>query len=617
MNVTKPSSSELSDQKIGFRRWFIGQIIANPFLILAVITCTVFAIGARTIIPLVIGSALDLAIIDLNDLLTDEEQRSLLIQFIGFLVLLGIFQVILSVIGTFFQQKLSWGTQRRIREQFFAKIQDKPLKYHDATPTGELMALATNDMGQIGGFMFGFSMITDVIVSLAITAILVLTVLNSVEFMIISLPFLIAYIWAAISFNKKMAPIQRTFMRKWSGIAEAIQDNIMGAEVVRAFGEEEYEKKKFMKYVIDFRDTWEKQQILQARYFPTLVLFSAMGFTFFIGVLLVLNGNLTLGGLISFSGMLATLIIPTYVISFAISMFNSGLAGAQRIHSAMYTEAGENGHHQEKSIEFSPNSTGDIKFENITFKYPQTKKLVLENINLHIAPFQTVAIVGPTGSGKSSLVKILLRLYTYEGSIKIDNIDIADYSLESLRKSIGFIEQDIYLFPRSLKDNIAIGKRNATQSEIENAARLAQIHDFIAKQPDKYETNAGEGGSQLSGGQKQRIAIARTFITNPRILVLDDSTSSVDSKTEEEIIKAIQKVAQHRTTFIITHRLSLIRNADVVVVLKDGKIVSKGHHSKLIQYSPDYRRIFGKHADLPPLISDTGSDAKSPAVGGS
>ena len=153
-----------------------------------------------------------------------------------------------------------------------------------------------------------------------------------------------------------------------------------------------------------------------------------------------------------------------------------------------------------------------------------------------------------------------------------------------------------------MKENISIGKRDATQGEIEQAARLAQIHDFIVKQPEKYETNAGEGGSQLSGGQKQRIAIARTFITNPRILVLDDSTSSVDSRTEEEIINAIQKVTQHRTTFIITHRLSLIRNADVVIVLKEGKIVARGHHSKIIQTSPDYRRIFGKHADLPPLI---------------
>jgi ATP-binding cassette subfamily B protein len=614
---TDESSSSKPVQPKGFRRWFIGQILANPFLIIIVIGCTILAIIARTTIPVIIGTALDVAIIDLNGLLTDDQQLDLLFNFIVLILILGISQVILNVVGVFFQQKLSWGTQRRIREEFFANIQDKPLKYHDATPTGELMALATNDLGQLGGFMFGFSMITDVIISLLITATLLLTVLNSLELVIISIPFLIAYIWAALSYNKKMGPIQRTFMRKWSGIAEAIQDNIMGAEVVRAFGEEEYEKKKFMKYVIDFRDTWEKQQIIQARYFPTLVLFSAMGFSFFVGVLLILFSNFTIGGLIAYNGMLATLLVPTYIISFAISIFNGGLAGAQRIHTAMFSQAGENGL-QVGALEFSTNSTGDIKFENVTFQYPQTKKPVLENINLHIAPFQSVAIVGPTGSGKSSLVKLLLRLYNYEGTIKIDNIDITEYSLESLRKGIGFIEQDIYLFPRSLKENIAIGKRDATQGEIEQAARLAQIHDFIIEQPKKYETNAGEGGSQLSGGQKQRIAIARTFITNPRILVLDDSTSSVDSRTEEEIINAIQQVTQHRTTFIITHRLSLIRNADVVIVLKDGKIVARGHHSKIIQTSPDYRRIFGKHADLPPLIVEKKSKVQPVhTVGGS
>ncbi len=614
---TDESSLSKPVQPKGFRRWFISQILANPLLIIIVIICTILAIIARTTIPVVIGIALDVAIIDLNDLLTDNQQLDLLVNFLSLIFFLGISQVILNIIGVFFQQKLSWGTQRRIREEFFASIQDKPIKFHDATPTGELMALATNDLGQLGGFMFGFSMITDVIISLFITATLVVTALNSIELVITSIPFLIAYIWAAISYNKKMGPIQRTFMRKWSGIAEAIQDNIMGAEVVRAFGEEEYEKKKFMKHVIDFRDTWEKQQILQARYFPTLVLFSAMGFSFFVGVFLILFSNFTIGGLIAYNGMLATLLVPTYIISFAISIFNGGLAGAQRIHTAMFSQEGENGR-QVGALEFSPKSTGDIKFENVTFKYPQTKKPVLENINLHIAPFQSVAIVGPTGSGKSSLVKLLLRLYNYEGTIKIDNIDIKRYSLESLRKGIGFIEQDIYLFPRSLKENIAIGKRNATQGEIEQAARLAQIHDFILEQPKEYDTNAGEGGSQLSGGQKQRIAIARTFITNPRILVLDDSTSSVDSRTEEEIINAIQKVTQHRTTFIITHRLSLIRNADVVIVLKDGKIVARGHHSKIIQTSPDYRRIFGKHAELPPLVEEKERIVQSvQTVGGS
>ncbi|MFX1251390.1 MAG: ABC transporter ATP-binding protein [Promethearchaeota archaeon] len=588
-------------QVSSFSRWFTGHLLTNPLIILVVIGGTVLVILARTLIPLVIGNAVDIAIIDMQNVLLPSEQLTLLIQFVILLLGIGVFRLIIGYITTLAQQRLSWEAQRRIRESFFDSIQNKPLKFHDATPTGEIMALATNDMGQVGGFLsFGFAMVTEVIISLIVTSVLVITVLNSLELIVISIPFLIAYIWAIRHFNRQMGPISHTFMRKWSGIATAIQDNIQGAEVVRAFGEIEYERKKFMDYVVDFRDTWEEKQIIQARYYPTLVLYGAIGFSFLVSCFLVLNSQLTIGGLIAFNGMLLNLLNPTYVISFAVEIFNAGLAGARRIYKAMFTQEGENGN-EEGKIEFPLSARGEIQFNNVTFKYPQSKKPVLEDINLHIAPYQTVAIVGPTGSGKSSFVKLLLRLYEYKGTITIDGVDIQDYNLSSLRKSIGLIEQDIYLFPRSIRENIAIGSRDAAQSEIEQAAKLAQIHNFIMEQKDQYESNVGEGGSMLSGGQKQRIAIARAFLTDPRILILDDSTSSVDSRTEEHIIKAIHQIAQNRTTFIITHRLSLIRKADCVIVLKDGMVVAKGHHSQLIRQSPDYRRIFGKDADLPPL----------------
>jgi ATP-binding cassette subfamily B protein len=215
-----------------------------------------------------------------------------------------------------------------------------------------------------------------------------------------------------------------------------------------------------------------------------------------------------------------------------------------------------------------------------------------------------IAIVGPTGAGKSSLTKLLLRLYDYSGDIFLDGVNIQKIPLESLRKQIGLIEQDVYLFPRSIRENIAFGAREADDAKIIEAAKLAQAHEFISEFPKRYDTYVGEGGSQLSGGQRQRVALARTFLTDPRILILDDSTSSVDSKTEEEIVKAINAVSQGRTTFIITHRLSQIRRADCVIVIKGNTIVAKGHHSKLIRTSPDYRRIFGKYAVLPPLENE-------------
>ncbi|MHA2330597.1 MAG: ABC transporter ATP-binding protein [Candidatus Hodarchaeales archaeon] len=592
----------MKNKKTTFRVWLIRHMVRNQFSITTLLIGTVLFIALRGLIPIIVGIAIDEAIIDRYDYLSVSKQLALLTQLLIILLTIGILRSLIGYIATFAQQRVAWRAQRRIREEFFDSMQNKPLKFHDATSTGEIMALATNDLGQVGEFFgFGFGMVTEVLISLVITAGLALGVLNSPALIIVSIPFLITYIWAIRFHNRRMAPISRTFMRKWAGIATAIQDNITGAEVVRAFGSTEYERKKFMDYVIDFRNTWEKQQIIQAQYFPTLVLYGAIGLTFVVSSILVLNGQLTIGGMIGFNGLLVVLLPPTYVVSYAIQVFNGGLAGAERIHKAMFSQEGEEDQNGKDDLDFPEDARGEIVFENVVFKYPTSKKPVLDDINLHIAPNQTVALVGPTGCGKSSLVRLLLRLYDYEGKITIDDTDIKDFSLESLRKGIGLIEQDIYLFPRSIQDNIAFGNRNASQEEIEKAAELAQIHNFIISTIDKYETNAGEGGSMLSGGQKQRVAIARTFLANPRILILDDSTSSVDSKTEEEIIKAIGQVTTNRTTFIITHRISLIRKADVVIVLKNGKIAAFGHHSQLIRYSPDYRRIFAKSVDLPPL----------------
>jgi len=596
-----------------FIRWFSGHLTANPLVIGSVVIGTLIVIFSRLLIPIVLGKAIDMAIIDKDDLLSPTDQLSLLRDFVLFLLVLGVVRFFIAVLTTFANDWLSWTAQKRIREEFFNSMQNKPLKFHDSVRTGELMALATNDLGQVGGLISpGFGMIADVFISIIFSALLVIGVLNSPELLILSIPFFIAYLWAVFSFNQKMAPISHTFMRKWSAIATAVQDNITGAEVVRAFAEESYERQKFMKYVLDFRGAWYRQQILQARYFPTLILFAAIGFSVLAGSFLIMFDRLTIGGLISYNGLLISLMVPTYVISFAIQIFNAGLAGARRIHEMEVREEGEE--HGQGDKEF-PGISGIIRFKDVSFKYPTSRKPVLDKINLAVAPGQTIAIVGPTGSGKSSLTNLLLRLYDYEGEITIDGINIKEYSLESLRKSFGRIEQDIYLFPRSIRENIIFGARNASDVDVKQVARLAQAHDFIMKLPKRYDTYVGEGGSQLSGGQRQRVALARTFLTNPSILIFDDSTSSVDSRTEEKIVKAINTVIQGRTTFVITHRLSTIRQADCVIVLKGGKIVAKGHHSKLILTSPDYRRIFGKNVELPPL--EVSRTSITPTFGGS
>jgi ATP-binding cassette subfamily B protein len=584
----------------GFSRWFFGHLFANPLNLFIIFIGTLVTIVIRMLIPIILGQALDLAIIDQLNLLTNNEQLALLTSFVGLILFLGIIQFFVSTITTIVNEWLSWTSQKRIREEFFNSMQNKPLKFHDSVKTGELMALATNDLSQVGGLISpGFSMMADVFISISVATVLVLAVLEAPQLLLLSIPFLILYLWAIFSYNKKMAPISETFMRKWSDIATAVQDNITGAEVVRAFAEESYERGKFMDYVLDFRNTWYKRQILQARYFPTLVLFSAIGSSVLVGSFLIIDGQITLGVLIGFTGVLFTLIPPTYIISFAVAIFNGGLAGARRIYNMELREVGEDV--GEISDTTSKKIEGTIIFKNVSFQYPTSKGPILDDISFTVAPGQTIAIVGPTGTGKSSLTKLLLRLYEYSGQILVNNVDIQNIPIELLRKSIGLIEQDIYLFPRSIRENIAFGARDATESEIIQAAKLAQAHEFITELAKGYDTYVGEKGSQLSGGQRQRVALARTFLTNPQILILDDSTSSVDSKTEEEIVKAINAVSKGRTTFIITHRLSQIRLADCVIVIKGSKIIAKGHHTKLIRTSPDYRRIFGKYAILPPL----------------
>jgi len=587
------------EKKESFKHWYLRHLFANPLIFIAVtlITCILTVINMMIIAS--VGTIVNFVVLWIGDtneglsLLNDQILRIIILHLIRFVVLST-----RQTSGSW----LGWNASKRIKNEFIEHIQNKPMKFHDSVRTGEIISLATFDIGQIVEFINpGLIIIINIISALLFSVFFFISVLNAPILFISLIPFLVAYLLTFIRFNRNMAPVSESFMRKYGIMSTATQENINAAKVVRAFAEESYEQEKFHKYILDMKTTWHKRLLLQARYFPSLILLCATSFIAVLSVFLIIfgYGSLTIGTLISFNGFLLFLLYNTYDLPYGVTLYNGALAGARRVYSMENKEEREDRRRTNLELE---KVKGDIIFDNVTFKYPTSIKPILKNISFTVSSGQTIAIVGPTGSGKSSLTQLLLRLYEYEGTIKIDGINIRDISLESLRKSIGRIEQDIYLFPRTIRENIAFGLRNAPQLDIENAARLAQAEDFILNDlPKGYETYVGEGGSQLSGGQKQRIALARTFLTNPHILILDDSTSSVDSKTEEEIVKAINNVSHGRTMFIITHRLSTIRQADSIIVLKGARIVAKGHHSELIYTSPDYRRIYGKNADLPPL----------------
>lgn len=546
----------------------------------------------QTSLPAFVGLLIDEGILARDD---DRIAFWLLI-----IISTGLLRVVFNYIGVVAGNNLAWKAIREVRAEFFTKMQSKPLKFHDSVRSGDVMAIATNDMNMLANMINpGIRMVSNAFLTLGFFAVIGLS--QNLELTLALIPFFIVYLFTIRWYNRKMQPIAAIFQRKWSGISVAAQDNITGVRVVRAFGGEEFETKKFRDVVEDFKVTWDERQMLQAKYWPLLVVYAAIGFSFFAGVWMVLEGLLTLGALVSFNGMLILLLQPTMIISFAIMMVQSGLAGGERIFRMMHASYAE----EEGEKEPKPWPTaglGKVEFRNVSFTYSGTDKPVLEEVSLIVEPGETVALVGPTGAGKTTLTKLLLRFYDFEGQILVDGVDIQELALRDLRQNIGRVEQDIFLFATTIRENITYGISSGTEvneEELVQATKMAQAYDFIMEQPDGYDTKVGERGVGLSGGQRQRIAIARCLLTNPRILILDDSTSAIDSETEEKIAKAMDVVMKNRTTFLITHRLSAIRDADKIVVLKDGRIHAVGRHEELLVTSNDYQRIFSKQYKLP------------------
>jgi ATP-binding cassette subfamily B protein len=339
------------------------------------------------------------------------------------------------------------------------------------------------------------------------------------------------------------------------------------------------------------RDAFVKQGDLEGRYVAMLLLGSAYAFGLFHALILFRSGLVDIGAVVAYFGLLRLLEFPTFTSTWAYSQISLGMSSARRILELMNRENNLDQNAQGRVDDIK----GEVEFRNVNFNYAfgGANDEVLENISFKVKPGQTVALVGQTGAGKTSLVKLINRTYdTSQGQVLVDGVDVRDWNLAALRSQVSMIEQDIFLFSRSVSDNIAFGKPGADRSEIEAAAKSAQADDFIHSFDKGYETVVGERGVTLSGGQRQRIALARAFMTEPHILILDDSTSAIDSATEDKIQRAISNAARGRTTFIITHRLSQIRWADLIIVLKKGKIAAIGTHDELMKTSEAYSKIF-------------------------
>jgi len=479
---------------------------------------------------------------------------------------------------------------RDAREELYSSLLSKSQTFHNRQRVGDVMARASNDMTQLSDMVVpGFDTIFDSFSSLTVI-LLFIGVLN-VQLLLVPLLFVLAFLYTLRRYSRKLGPISDR-MREQFGITNAIlNEAVTGIEVVKATAQENQEQQKFNENAARYRDFYVKNGQIQGRYLPTLLLGIALALAFLHGLFLLSHQQLSIGGLITFMGLMVNLRFVTTISLWSFSLVQLGVAGSTRILNLIKeeTELDENEHGYQAEMH------GDIVFDQVTFGYGNAP--VLKNISFHARPGQTVAIVGQTGAGKSSLTKLVNRIYDVDaGRVLVDGIDVRQWSLDALRSQISTIEQDVFLFSRTIAENIAYGLgQKADRAAIEQAAREAQAHEFIMSFPQGYETEIGERGVTLSGGQRQRIAIARALLTDPRILILDDSTSAIDSATEDEIQKAIRRILQGRTTLLITHRLSQIRWADTILVLRKGELLDQGGHEELLERCETYRRIFAHH----------------------
>jgi ATP-binding cassette subfamily B protein len=400
--------------------------------------------------------------------------------------------------------------------------------------------------------------------------------------------FIIGYVIALWQYLGELNPITTGVRQAFGQMNTRLAEAIDGIETVKGASQEESEISQFAENAKRFRNWFVKQGNVEARFVPLLLLFIAQAGGLYHSLILYRDGLIAVGDVVAYFGLLTLFGFPTFVSLFAYAQVSSGLAGAKRILELINRE--DNLDQNEKG--FIGPMKGAIEFRNVSFAYEDNDQ-VIENVSFKVEPGQTVAIVGQTGSGKTSLVKLVNRTYDVgAGQVLVDGVDVREWNLESLRQGTSIIEQDIFLFSRTVGGNIAFGKPDADRETIEHFAHAAQAHDFITSFKDSYDTVIGERGVTLSGGQRQRLALARAFLTDPRILVLDDSTSAIDSATEDKIQQAIYAASQGRTTMIITHRLSQIRWADLIVVMRNGQIAAIGNHEQLLETSVAYRRIF-------------------------
>ena len=573
-------------------RWILSHLWHFKWFVIGMVVMSVTMNVLNSYIPILTGRAFD-AVLESTPNVSELGRISLIV------LVVVLARGALDLGARFCTEYSANGVAFGIRDELFLSLLGKSQTFHNRQKVGDLMARTANDVRQISFAVNpGFDLLFDSMLALVIP----ITFIAFLDWRLLPAPllFVIGFYFALKRYMRELSPVSVEQREAFASLNASLAESVQGIEVIKITAQEEAEQAKFMRGARRFRTAFVQQGRVQARYLPTLILTVCRVLAIAQGIWFVTSGRIGLGELVAFIALINNLSFPAEISTFTFQLVQMGRVSARRILGVMaeQTELDENtGGHVGKI-------GGSIVFDDVSFAFDDGETLI-HNLSFEAKPGETIAIVGETGSGKSTLTKLINRIYDpTSGRIVIDGIDAREWNLDSLRSQISSIEQEVMLFSRPISENIAFSLGQQTdQAAIERAARDAQAHTFISELPEGYATVIGERGVTLSGGQRQRLAIARALLTDPAILILDDSTSAVDSATEDEIQRAIHRVLEGRTTILITHRLSQIRWADRILVLRKGEAIDFGTHDELMERCALYRRIYG-HTDLavPPAV---------------
>ncbi len=580
-NVKSPIKSNHSSPF----RFIVSHILRHP------VTAVLLVLGAFSnaylagVVPGALGDAFN-AILLLN-----EETIALVLNSVLVIIVSQTLRSVLQFLRNFSAEVFAQRFERDIRDELYSSLLGKSMSYHDRQPVGETMARVTNDVREMNLMMNpGVNLITGANMFLIMPAIYAPAILP--ELIIVPLFFIVSHIMVQIYFVFRLHPIAQEVRASFGSMNAKLAESLDGLEVVKGAAQETGEMRAFNDLADLVRDRFIDQGEFEARYLSVLLFGLTIVGALYHSAALYNSGAIREGDVIAFLGLISLFQFPVFISLFTSSRLASGYASAARILEVLVTS-----NKLDQNMDgYCGDIGGRIEFENVSFGYGADDANLID-ISFRVEPGQTVAIVGQTGAGKSTVSKLVNRIYDVDcGRVLIDGVDVREWNLQALRSQISIIEQDVFLFSRSVAENIAFGRDEVDMDDIIESAKLAQAHEFISDLQAGYDTIIGQRGMTLSGGQRQRLALARAFQTDPPILILDDSTSAIDSATEDKIQRAIWSAASGRTTLLITHRLSQIRWADHIVVLRKGRVVAQGTHEELLRSSESYRHIFDRYA---------------------